>query len=96
MIPATASLVPRLSELTLPLLIIAGAADEISDPVDQSQRLANSVPGSVLLLLEGIGHMVHYSARTKVVDAIKAQVVKGQEREPPQPGLPVAIAAPVA
>ena len=95
MIPATASLVPRLSELTLPLLIIAGEGDEISDPVDQSQRLAISVPGSALLLLEGIGHMVHHSATREVVDAIEAQVMKGREREPPQPGLPLTIAAPV-
>jgi len=96
MIPAAASLASRLNDLSLPLLIIAGEGDEVSDPTNQSQRLADTVSGSELLLLEGVGHMVHHSATREVVDAIEARVVKGQEREAPQPDLPVTIAGPVA
>lgn len=95
MIPAAASLASRLPELTLSLLIIAGDGDEVSDPADQSRRLAETVPGSELRILEGIGHMVHHSATSAVVAAIEAQVTRGQERETPQPDLPVTIAAPV-
>jgi pimeloyl-ACP methyl ester carboxylesterase len=96
MIPAAASLASRLKELSLPLLIIAGDGDEVSDAVHQSQRLAEAVAGSELLIFKGIGHMAHHSATREVVDAIEAQVVKGQDREASQPDLPVTIAGPVA
>jgi pimeloyl-ACP methyl ester carboxylesterase len=98
MIPAAASLASRHAKLDLPLLIIAGDGDQVSNPSEQAQRLADSVRGSELLMLEGVGHMVHHSATSEVSDAIEALVAKGQARtstESVEAELPVTIAAPV-
>ena len=53
------------------MTIIAGAGDRLIDPEDQSQRFADALPQSKLLLVEGSGHMVHYTATDEVAEAIK-------------------------
>jgi len=70
MIPGATRLEKEYSKLTLPLAIIAGAADEIVDPHRQAMKLHRMVPGSELLLLPGLGHMVHHGAPQVVADAI--------------------------
>jgi pimeloyl-ACP methyl ester carboxylesterase len=70
MIPAAARLNNRLDELTLPVTIIAGAGDKMVLPEPQSQRLHDALPDSSLLLIDGAGHMVHYTATDQVAAAI--------------------------
>ena len=72
MVPAAAAFAPRAGELALPVTIIAGSGDEIVDTETQSERLAEAVPGSKLVLIEGAGHMSHYTAPDRVSDAIRA------------------------
>jgi pimeloyl-ACP methyl ester carboxylesterase len=79
MIPAAASLNKRLGELDLPVTIIAGAGDKMVFPGPQSERLHAALPGSRLHMIEGAGHMVHYTATEKVVAAIEAAA--GPDRE---------------
>ncbi len=72
MVPAAAAFAPRVGELGLPVTIVAGAGDEIVATDSQSERLAEAVPGSKLVLIEGAGHMSHYTAPERVAEAILA------------------------
>ena len=71
MIPAAAMLSRRFEELDLPVTIVAGAGDRMVDPADQAERLHDALPGSRLVLIEGSGHMVHYTATDRVAAAIE-------------------------
>jgi pimeloyl-ACP methyl ester carboxylesterase len=48
----------RLSELTMPVLVIAGEQDAMIDSADTARRLARAVPHAVVTLLPGTGHAV--------------------------------------
>ena len=72
MVPAAAAVAGRFEEIALPVTIIAGAGDEIVETASQSERLAEAVPGSKLVVVEGAGHMVHYTATARVSDAIRS------------------------
>lgn len=76
-VPAAASLAPRLDGLTLPVTLVAGDGDKVVSPAGQSGRLAGSLPRAELLVVEGAGHMVHHTACAVVVSAIRA-TSKGQ------------------
>lgn len=69
-IPAAAQLSKRYGEVVQPMTIVAGRGDQIVHFEGQSQRLHEEVPDSRFVLLEDVGHMVHYSAREAVLDAI--------------------------
>ena len=71
MIPSAATLAKRYGELQLPVTIIAGAGDRLITPEDQAQRLADFLPQAKLRLIEGSGHMVHYTATDEVAGAIE-------------------------
>ena len=49
-------LTPRLSELTVPTLVIAGADDKIV-PLEVSERAAGEIPGAQFVALDGCGHV---------------------------------------
>jgi pimeloyl-ACP methyl ester carboxylesterase len=70
MVPAAASLEARLGDLDLPVTIIAGDGDKVVTTSDQSQRLADALPQSTLLVIEEAGHMVHHTACARVTAAI--------------------------
>jgi pimeloyl-ACP methyl ester carboxylesterase len=70
MVPAAAALSGRLTELKLPVTIIAGRGDELVDIEDQSQRLGEALPQSRFVPISGAGHMVHHTAPDAVIDAI--------------------------
>lgn len=72
MVPAAASLAPRLAGLTLPVTIIAGSGDKVVSPADQSGRLASALAGSELLIIAGAGHMAHHKGCDAVVSAVRA------------------------
>lgn len=71
-IPAATTLSKRYASLTVPTTIIAGEGDKIVRYEGQSKRLHETVTGSEFVLIEGVGHMVHYSAREAVLSAITA------------------------
>jgi pimeloyl-ACP methyl ester carboxylesterase len=70
MIPGALRLRRCYDELSMPTLIMAGSGDKIVFKRN-AERLQASIPGSVLRVVEGAGHMVHHSAPREVVQAIQ-------------------------
>lgn len=71
MIPGAADLSRHYADLDLPVILMAGVGDRIVD-ADQARRMHAHVPGSVLRMVEGAGHMVHYAVPGDVRDAVDA------------------------
>jgi pimeloyl-ACP methyl ester carboxylesterase len=70
MVPAAAAMAPHYGSLGVPVTIVAGSGDAMVDPV-QAERFHETIPGSRLHLIDGVGHMVHYSATDAVAAAIR-------------------------
>ena len=71
MVPAAGALQASYPALRLPVTIVAGRGDAIVRTDAQAERLHEQVPGSRLTIVEGAGHMVHYSATDEVAAAIR-------------------------
>ena len=67
---ALAAQSPRYGELHVPTLVISGEADPIVRSETQAVPLAKAIPGARLVLLPGIGHMLHFAASERVADEI--------------------------
>jgi pimeloyl-ACP methyl ester carboxylesterase len=65
----------RYPELKMPITIIAGDRDSIVSARIHSRALADTLPHSKLIMLEGVGHMPHHVARDRIIEAIE-EVVK--------------------
>ena len=59
----------RLSELTIPVLIISGEDDKII-PVEQSEQLAAELPGSELVIIPNCGHVPQEECPDKFLEAV--------------------------
>lgn len=70
MVPAVMALCRRYTELTMPVVIMAGAGDRIVDAQHNSRRLHDELPQSELRLTAGGGHMIHYLVPDEVIAAI--------------------------
>ncbi|GJE42748.1 alpha/beta fold hydrolase [Methylobacterium soli] len=70
MTPVTVELQKHYRDLTLPVVIIAGADDQIADVGRQSERLHRELPGSEFIVVPGMGHMIHHLAPDDVITAI--------------------------
>lgn len=68
MIPGALALRRGYKDLTLPVAIIAGEGDKVVFR-SRSEQLAAEVPGSMLQVIEGAGHMVHHFAAAQVAKA---------------------------
>ncbi|WP_244173528.1 alpha/beta fold hydrolase [Caballeronia temeraria] len=75
MIPAAASMSERYGEIDVPVRIFAGSDDKIADPESQSGRLSKAIRQSVLSVVQGSGHMVHYDDSGRIGDAIEAMAL---------------------
>lgn len=62
---------------TMPTCIIAGERDDITDLVHQL-RLHRLIPNSLLHIVSGVGHLVHYEAPEEAADVITTFVGKWQ------------------
>ena len=82
MIPGALSLRRRYGDLSVPVVIMAGEGDKVVFRRN-AERLRASIPGSVLRIVEGAGHMVHHSAPRQVVEAVRqaAGTEPGASRE---------------
>ena len=76
MVPSAASLSRRYSELTVPVHIVSGEGDEIVDHHGQSERLASELASATVTSIPGVGHMVHHSAKDRVLQAIRRTVAR--------------------
>ncbi len=79
LMPSAAAFEHRYGELRLPVAIVAGAEDRIVDPGLHSVRLHREVPGSMLQVVPGEGHMVHHGAAGVVADAVQAVASDARE-----------------
>jgi pimeloyl-ACP methyl ester carboxylesterase len=90
MIPGALGLRRHYDDLRMPVLIMAGSGDKVVRK-RSAERLHAAIPGSVLRIVEGAGHMVHHSAPRQVVEAIRsiagtsAKVPAGALRAPAMP-----------
>ena len=71
MTPVTVELQAHYGDLNLPVVIITGRDDQIADVGRQSRRLHHDVPGSELVIVPGMGHMIHHLAPERVVAAVE-------------------------
>jgi len=65
----------RLTQIQLPTLLIHGSRDIIT-PIASSQNLAQKLPNSKLVTIEGAGHVPTITRPTEVVRAIEAFFAK--------------------
>lgn len=49
-------------QITVPLVVITGDEDAVTKPGSHAEKLASSVPGARLVLLNDVGHMPHHSS----------------------------------
>jgi pimeloyl-ACP methyl ester carboxylesterase len=70
MTPSVVELEQHYRELTLPVVILTGGDDQIADVDRQSKRLHEEIPQSELIVLPGLGHMVHHLAPDAVIKAV--------------------------
>ena len=70
MLPAAAALRQQYGELNVSALIIAGEADKVADPNAHARRLHAELKDSQLVVLPGVGHMLHHAAQDLVSAAI--------------------------
>lgn len=71
MIPGALALRGRYKALTMPVIIIAGDGDKIVFK-RRSEQLRDSIPGSMLQIVNGAGHMVHHLAPRQVAEAVES------------------------
>jgi 3-oxoadipate enol-lactonase len=57
---------PRLGEIDVPALVVAGTADRLLDSVSAARLMADKLPRARLKLLEGTGHTALLSGRVRV------------------------------
>lgn len=57
---------PRLGEIRVPALVVAGTADRLLDSVGAARLMAERLPRARLKLLEGTGHVALLSGRVRV------------------------------
>jgi pimeloyl-ACP methyl ester carboxylesterase len=72
MVPAVFGMADRIRDLNIPITIIAGTKDGIVDHEEHARWFHEQLPDSVLWLVPGAGHMVHYAAPDEVAEAIEA------------------------
>lgn len=67
LIPDAALACSSYDDFQCPVGIVAGAGDQVISPEAQSAKLHDRIPGSLLDLVPGAGHMVHYFAPERLV-----------------------------
>jgi pimeloyl-ACP methyl ester carboxylesterase len=76
MIPDAWAMSDRYAELDCPIAVLSGDADKVVDFTEHTVRLHAAVPGSVLDIFPGAGHMIHHVDPARVVRAASAMTLK--------------------
>jgi pimeloyl-ACP methyl ester carboxylesterase len=66
---------PKLKSITVPTLIIHGSEDPLV-PLEGSKDIHEAIPGSKLLIIEGMGHSLPPETWVQMTDAIQANAAK--------------------
>jgi pimeloyl-ACP methyl ester carboxylesterase len=64
----------RLSELTMPTLVIHGTADEII-PVENGYLVASRIPGSRLEIFDGVGHLFFWERPDRSAELVRGHAL---------------------
>jgi pimeloyl-ACP methyl ester carboxylesterase len=80
MTPSAMELADHYRELTMPVVIVTGADDQIVDVGRQSRRLHEELPQSEFVALPGLGHMVHHLAPDQVIQAVDQASDRSDQR----------------
>jgi pimeloyl-ACP methyl ester carboxylesterase len=64
----------RYRDLAMPILIMSGAADFVVAPQFHAIPFAAAVPHAKLVVLPGIGHMLHHASTGRVIEEIEALI----------------------
>jgi pimeloyl-ACP methyl ester carboxylesterase len=84
MIPAAYSFREAYGHLKMPVVIVAGTEDQVSE-VQQSAELHRDIAQSTLRCIPNTGHMVHQTATAEVMSAIDMVASQKKEASPPRP-----------
>lgn len=71
MIPAVSEFRELYAGLQVPVTLVAGAGDKIVDAASHSTALHRELPNSTLVLVPGVGHMVHYAATEDIARTVE-------------------------
>ena len=69
-------------QLTLPVELIHGTADTIVPLAIHATPLASRLPNATLTVIDGAGHMPHYSHPTQVLAAIERAALRAGPQSP--------------
>ena len=73
---------PRYPELTLPIEMVHGTADTIVPLNIHSAPFAARMPNANLVVIDGAGHMPHYSHTSLIIDAIARAALRTSPQSP--------------
>ncbi|TVV74570.1 alpha/beta fold hydrolase [Sphingomonas solaris] len=82
MVPGAATISKRYGELDLPVVIMAGDGDKIAWPERHAVLMHHEIARSVLRVVPGVGHMIHYDATDEVVDGIRDADQRSRQATP--------------
>ena len=68
--------------LTMPLLLIQGEEDRVRPASENAELLATAVPGAMLLMLPGCGHLPEVEAPTQVNELIEQHLCADSQADP--------------
>jgi pimeloyl-ACP methyl ester carboxylesterase len=61
---------PRYRDIRVPTVILAGAADRVTRRGREARRLHDTIAGSALHVVPGVGHMLHHAVPGRVLRAV--------------------------
>ena len=64
----------RYRDLAMPILVMSGAADFVVAPQLHAMPFATAVPHATLVMLPGIGHMLHHASTGRVIEEIETLI----------------------
>ncbi len=76
---------PRYGSLAAPTIIMAGSFDMVVAPRRHARALAAAVPHARLVVLPGIGHMLHHAASARVIAEVEGLMAGNQSPAAPSP-----------
>lgn len=66
---------PHAAAFTMPTLLVAAGRDQIT-PIAKVQALRDAMPDAELVVLDGVGHLIHYERPAEAAEAIRAFLAK--------------------
>jgi pimeloyl-ACP methyl ester carboxylesterase len=83
MMPTADRLQHHYDDLRMPISLLAGASDAVTDPHRHSERFGEEIGNATARLLPGIGHMVHFSAHEQVMREVASIAGEPRAAHPP-------------